>query len=108
MSEPQARPPAGTAFGLEPCTRLAHARPSQSRSGTRGWKALDSSTGFRLPDDSVLSPDVSLVALDRWQCFGSIDGFDFSGDDSPEMQKQRQKQEEVQVQIEMEVNLRLK
>ena len=54
----------------------------------------------------MLSPDVSLVALDRWQCFGSIDGFDFSGDDSPEMQKQRQKQEEVQVQIEMEVNLR--
>ncbi len=32
-----------------------------------GWKAFDSSTGFRLPDDSVLSPDASLVALDRWQ-----------------------------------------
>jgi Uma2 family endonuclease len=31
------------------------------------WKAFDSSTGFRLPDDSVLSPDASLVALDRWQ-----------------------------------------
>jgi Uma2 family endonuclease len=31
------------------------------------WKAFDSSTGFRLPDDSVLSPDVSLVDLDRWQ-----------------------------------------
>jgi hypothetical protein len=25
------------------------------------------STGFRLPDNSVLSPDASLVALDRWQ-----------------------------------------
>ena len=31
-----------------------------------GWKAFDSSTGFRLPDDSVLSPDASLVRLDRW------------------------------------------
>ena len=30
-------------------------------------KLFDSSTGFRLPDDSVLSPDASLVALDRWQ-----------------------------------------
>ncbi|MFM1902003.1 MAG: hypothetical protein RLZZ216_2579 [Cyanobacteriota bacterium] len=34
---------------------------------TGGWKAFDSSTGFRLPDDSVLSPDASLVALDGWQ-----------------------------------------
>jgi Uma2 family endonuclease len=32
-----------------------------------GWKVFDSSTGFRLPDNSVLSPDVSLVDLDRWQ-----------------------------------------
>jgi Uma2 family endonuclease len=32
-----------------------------------GWKAFDSSTGFRLPDDAVLSPDTSLVTLDRWQ-----------------------------------------
>ena len=32
-----------------------------------GWKAFGSSTGFRLPDDSVLSPDASLVALARWQ-----------------------------------------
>jgi Uma2 family endonuclease len=30
-------------------------------------KLFDSSTGFRLPDDSVLSPDAALVALDRWQ-----------------------------------------
>jgi Uma2 family endonuclease len=35
-------------------------------SGSGGWMALGSSTGFRLPDSSVLSPDVSLVALDRW------------------------------------------
>jgi Uma2 family endonuclease len=30
-------------------------------------KIFDSSTGFRLPDGSVLSPDVSLLALERWQ-----------------------------------------
>lgn len=34
---------------------------------TGSWKAFDSSTGFRLPDNSVLSPDAALVALDRWQ-----------------------------------------
>lgn len=34
---------------------------------TNRWKAFDSSTGFRLPDGSVLSPDASLVGLDRWQ-----------------------------------------
>jgi Uma2 family endonuclease len=32
-----------------------------------GWKVFDSSTGFRLPDGSVLSPDASMVRLDRWQ-----------------------------------------
>jgi len=36
-----------------------------ARAGTT-WKAFDSSTGFRLPDNSVLSPDASLVRLDRW------------------------------------------
>ena len=30
-------------------------------------QAFDSSTGFRLPDGSVLSPDASLVHLDRWR-----------------------------------------
>ena len=37
-----------------------------ARSGSI-WKAFDSSTGFCLPDGSVLSPDASLVRLDRWQ-----------------------------------------
>jgi Uma2 family endonuclease len=37
-----------------------------ARLGTT-WKAFDSSSGFRLPDASVLSPDASLVRLDRWQ-----------------------------------------
>ncbi|MEB3318163.1 MAG: Uma2 family endonuclease [Cyanobacteriota bacterium] len=35
------------------------------------WKAFDSSTGFRLPDGSVLSPDASLVALERWQALSA-------------------------------------
>ncbi|MFZ9754097.1 MAG: Uma2 family endonuclease [Cyanobium sp.] len=34
-------------------------------------KLFDSSTGFRLPDDSVLSPDAALVALDRWQALSA-------------------------------------
>ena len=32
-----------------------------------GWKLFDSSSGFRLPDGSVLSPDASAVRLERWQ-----------------------------------------
>jgi Uma2 family endonuclease len=31
------------------------------------WLVFDSSAGFRLPDGSVLSPDASLVRLERWQ-----------------------------------------
>lgn len=37
------------------------------RSSGLPLKLFDSSTGFRLPDGSVLSPDASLVALERWQ-----------------------------------------
>jgi Uma2 family endonuclease len=32
-----------------------------------GWEVFDSSTGFRLADGSVLSPDLAVVKLDRWQ-----------------------------------------
>jgi len=32
-----------------------------------GWEVFDSSGGFRLPDGSVLSPDASVVRLERWQ-----------------------------------------
>jgi Uma2 family endonuclease len=32
-----------------------------------GWKVFDSSAGFRLPDGSVLSPDASLLRLERWE-----------------------------------------
>ena len=45
-------------------SRRAHARPSQSRNAAL---LPAGSTGFRLPDNSVLSPDAALVALDRWQ-----------------------------------------
>ena len=38
---------------------------------TGNWKAFDSSCGFRLPDNSVLSPDASLVGLDRWQALSA-------------------------------------
>jgi Uma2 family endonuclease len=31
-----------------------------------GWRMFDSSTGFRLTDSSVLSPDGSLLREDRW------------------------------------------
>ena len=41
--------------------------------GNGGWKSFDSSTGFRLPDNSVLSPDAALVALDRWQALSDAE-----------------------------------
>jgi Uma2 family endonuclease len=37
------------------------------RSSGLHLKLFDSSSGFRLPDGSVLSPAASLVALERWQ-----------------------------------------
>ena len=47
-------------------TALLFALQSYARQ-TNAWKAFDNSTGFRLPDGSVLSPDASLVRLQRWQ-----------------------------------------
>jgi Uma2 family endonuclease len=35
------------------------------------WKVFGSSAGFRLPDGSVLSPDASLVRLDRWEALSA-------------------------------------
>jgi Uma2 family endonuclease len=37
------------------------------RNGRLAYKLFDSSTGFRLRDGSVRSPDASLVALERWR-----------------------------------------
>ena len=39
--------------------------------GSQAWKVFDSSTGFRLPDGSVLSPDAALVGLDRWEALSA-------------------------------------
>jgi len=36
-----------------------------------GWTVFDSSTGFRLADGSVLSPDASVVKLERWQALSA-------------------------------------
>ena len=41
--------------------------------GNGSWKAFDSSSGFRLPNNSVLSPDAALVALDRWQALSDAE-----------------------------------
>ena len=38
---------------------------------TAQWKAFDSSTGIQLPDGSVVSPDASLVRLDRWEALSA-------------------------------------
>ena len=36
-----------------------------------GWRVFASSTGFRLPDGSVLSPDAAVVRLERWQALSA-------------------------------------
>ena len=68
---------------LDASGRLIHVTPTGSETGARnsrlvmrlllwadqqgGWRVFDSSSGFRLPDGSVLSPDASLVQHERWQ-----------------------------------------
>ena len=68
---------------LDAAGNLIHMSPTGGETGARnsrllirllawadqlgGWQVFDSSTGFRLPDGSVLSPDASLVRLERWQ-----------------------------------------
>lgn len=64
--------------------RLIHMTPTDSETGARNqalgvllWftarsaglplKLFDSSTGFHLPEGSVLSPDASIVRQERWQ-----------------------------------------
>jgi Uma2 family endonuclease len=57
--------PTGSETGLRNGELLFQLKLYANRAG--GWKVFDSSAGFRLPDGSVLSPDASLVRLDRWK-----------------------------------------
>ena len=69
---------------LDASGQVIHMTPTGSETGSRNqalgallWiavrasglplKLFDSSSGFRLPDGSVLSPDASLVRQERWQ-----------------------------------------
>ena len=69
---------------LDASGHVIHSTPTGSETGSRNqalgallWiavrasalplKVFDSSSGFRLPDGSVLSPDASLVRQERWQ-----------------------------------------
>ena len=69
---------------LDASGHVIHMTPTGSETGSRNqalgallWiavraaglplKVFDSSSGFRLPDGSVLSPDASLVREERWQ-----------------------------------------
>lgn len=69
---------------LDASGQVIHMTPTGSETGSRNqalgallWiavrasglplKVFDSSSGFRLPDGSVLSPDASLVRQERWQ-----------------------------------------
>ena len=45
---------------------------------TAQWKVFDSSTGFQLPDGSVVSPEASLVRLDRWEALNAEECREFS------------------------------
>jgi len=43
-----------------------------------GWKVCGSSSGFRLPDGSVLSPDASVIRLHRWQALTAAERRSFA------------------------------
>jgi len=58
--------PTGSETGARNCTLLILLGMAV-RASRLPLKLFDSSTGFRLPDGSVLSPDASLVRLARWQ-----------------------------------------
>ena len=63
--ELMAMTPTGGETGQRNQTLGAHLWLAVRQSGLP-LKLFDSSTGFRLPDGSVLSPDVSLVRQERW------------------------------------------
>jgi Uma2 family endonuclease len=58
--------PAGSETGARNGALLVLLALAVRRAG-RSLKLFDSSRGFRLADGSVLSPDASLLRLDRWK-----------------------------------------
>jgi Uma2 family endonuclease len=61
--------PTGGETGVRNSRLLMRLLTWAERSG--GWQVFDSSSGFRLPDGSVLSPDASLVRLERWDALST-------------------------------------
>jgi Uma2 family endonuclease len=57
--------PAGSETGARNGELCFQLKSWARKQGT--WKVFDSTSGFQLPDGSVLSPDASLVSLQRWQ-----------------------------------------
>ena len=57
-------PPSGSETGARNCRLLMRLLLWADQQG--GWKVFDSSSGFRLADGSVLSPDAAVLRLNRW------------------------------------------
>jgi Uma2 family endonuclease len=68
--------PTGSETGARNSELLFQLKLYSNRVG--GWKVFDSSSGFRLPDGSVVSPDASLVVLDRWQALSTAERRSFA------------------------------
>ncbi|MFM7513741.1 MAG: Uma2 family endonuclease [Cyanobium sp.] len=61
--------PTGSETGARNTRLLARLQAWADRSGD--WLVFDSSSGFRLPDGSVRSPDASLLRQERWQALSA-------------------------------------
>ncbi len=61
--------PTGSETGARNTRLLARLQSWADRAGD--WLVFDSSSGFRLPDGSVLSPDASLLRQERWQALSA-------------------------------------
>jgi Uma2 family endonuclease len=68
--------PTGSETGARNSELLFQLKLYTNRVG--GWKVFDSSSGFWLPDGSVVSPDASLLRLDRWQALSTAERRSFA------------------------------